>query len=648
MCGIAGVVGARAAATVEGELTRALHLMQHRGPDADGQWKRPGVWLGHRRLAIIDLSPRGRQPMLSPDSRYVCILNGEIYNFRDIRSRLEAIGTSFASGSDTEVLIHAYATWGVRALAALDGMFAFAIWDDQEKRLLLARDRFGEKPLYYTHAKDGFVFASDTKVVRALTCGEPRVDLGALVGGLVYGYPIDTRTVFADVHSLAPASYRLVDRTGQLVEQDTYWTWQPGRHHTNGSYASYLARLEDNLRVSIQRRLISDRPLGVLLSGGIDSSLTAAIAAQESGRAIDAFTVAFDDAVFDESPHARAVAEHIGLRHHVLAADTNLLDSLPKLLWHYGVPFHDYSCIPTAAAFRAVSKESVVCLTGDGGDEMFAGYREPVLFRWLAGYSRVPRSLRSLIRDVCARGRAGGRFGRRMAKWSRLGALPFEAAFAHIKDSIWNGAIPLRHAASRDAQKAAFERMVEIYRHTADGPVHRYLEAHAVTQFVNAFLVKVDVASMASSVESRTPFLSPEIAELAARAPESWLLKGGQQKRILRDLALKFLPEGVVARPKQGFTPPLGSWLRGALKEPVERLLDPKVVERRGLFDAERVGRLLGAHMAGRADRTYPLWILTSLEIWWRLFVDASASPEMAPDEVSRLEPRLGIADVVA
>jgi asparagine synthase (glutamine-hydrolysing) len=632
----------------KGDLTRALDLMQHRGPDADGQWKSNEAWLGHRRLAIIDLSPRGSQPMLSPDSRYVCILNGEIYNFRDIRSRLEAMGTSFVSGSDTEVLIQAYARWGVRVLPSLDGMFAFAIWDDQEKRLVLARDRFGEKPLYYTHANNGFYFASDTKVVRALACGAARVDLGALVGGLVYGYPVDTRTAFANVHSLAPATYRMVDRDGKLVDEDRYWTWESGRNPTEGSYASYLARLEDNLRVSIQRRLISDRPLGVLLSGGIDSSLTAAIAAHESGHSIDAFTVAFEDGAFDETPHARAVAEHVGLRHHVLTVDANLLDSLPQLLWHYGVPFHDYSCIPTAAAFRAVSKQSVVCLTGDGGDEMFAGYSEPKLFRWLAGYSRVPRGVRRLIRDVCARGRAGGLLGRRMAKWSRLGALPYENAFAHIKDSIWNGAIPLRHAACRDEQRAAHERMVEIYGGTCGGPVHRYLQAHAATQFVNGFLVKVDVASMASSVESRTPFLSPELAELAARAPESWLLKDGRQKNVLRDLALKFLPEAVVARPKQGFTPPLGSWLRGALKGSVERLLQPQVVERRGLFDVERVRLLVQAHMAGRVDRTYPLWILTSLEIWWRLFLDGSASPEMTTDEVSRLEPRLGIDDVLA
>jgi asparagine synthase (glutamine-hydrolysing) len=648
MCGIAGVVGPRAEKSTERERVEALGLMQHRGPDASGEWKSPGVWLGHRRLAIIDLSPRGNQPMSSPDSRYVCILNGEIYNFRDVRSRLESLGVSFSSGSDTEVLVQAYAKWGVRVLESLDGMFAFAIWDDQTKQLVVARDRFGEKPLYYGHAADGFVFASDVKVVRALT-GEPaRIDFDALVGDLVYGYPVDTRTAFAGLSSLAPASYMRVDCAGNPLEQATYWKWQPGRQHTKGSYRAYLARLEDNLRVSIRRRLISDRPLGVLLSGGIDSSLTAAIVAQESGRSIDAFTVAFDDAGFDETPHARAVASHVGLRHHVLSADDDLLDSLPKLLWHYGVPFHDFSCIPTAAAFRAVSKESVVCLTGDGGDEMFAGYSEPLLFQWLAAYSQVPQTIRDWVRGACQRGGDGGRLGRRMAKWSRLGALPFDESFANIKDSIWNGAIPLRHAASADGRRAAFDRMAEAYRLTRGSPVHRYLGAHAATQFVNAFLVKVDVASMAYSVESRTPFLSPEIAELAARAPAAWLLRGGQQKRILRDLALKFLPADVVTRPKQGFTPPLRSWLRGSLKDPVERLLHPTVVERRGLFDAERVAQLVGSHMAGAADHTYPLWILASLEIWWRLFIDASASPEMTLSELSKVEPKLAIDDVIA
>ena len=324
------------------------------------------------------------------------------------------------------------------------------------------------------------------------------------------------------------------------------------------------------------------------------------------------------------------------------------LETLPKLLWHYGVPFHDFSCIPTAAAFHAVAGSCVVCLTGDGGDEMFAGYSEPLLFRWLEGYGRIPAAARTLLRGALVPGKRLGRLGQRLAKWSTFGALPREEAFAHIKDFIWEGAIPLRHAPSRGQMPNAFATMVERFRGANGSTVQRYLQAHAATQFANDFLVKVDVASMASSVEARTPFLSPETAALAASARPEWLLKGGQAKHILKDLALRFLPADLVLRPKQGFTPPMRNWLRGPLREPAERLLHPRVVERRGLFDVEQVARILGSHLGGTADHTYPLWVLISLEIWWRLFVDASASPEMPLTELASLEPIRTIDDAVA
>ena len=649
MCGIAGIVGAAANRLAAGERGKALDLMKLRGPDASGEWEGENVWLGHRRLAIIDLSPRGHQPMFSPDKRYVCILNGEIYNFRDIRARLETRGIRFVGGSDTEVLLHAYAEWGVAALDALDGMFAFAIWDDRDKKLLIARDRFGEKPLYCANAPDGsLVFASDPKAVLQLVGRAPRIDVGALVGDLVYGYQLESNTVFSGVRMLPPASYLLTDRTGRPLEEAVYWKWRPAEQPRSGRYEDYLQELEASLRTVVRRRLISDRPLGVLLSGGVDSSLTAAIAAQEAGREVDAYTIEFDDGAFDESPHARAVAEKVGLRHHVLPSAAARLDHLPRLLWHYGVPFHDFSCIPTAAAFEAVSTKCVVCLTGDGGDEMFAGYSEPLLFRWLSDYSRIPSALRGILRGVLAPARGLGRTGQRMAKWSRLGALPHDEAFALIKDYIWNGSIPLRTSAFRSEAKAAHSEMAGVYRGMAGGAVQRYLQANAATQFASDFLVKVDVAAMAYSVESRTPFLSPEVAELAGAAPTDWLLNGGTPKRILRDLALKFLPAGVVRRPKQGFTPPLRNWLRGPLKDPVEQLLRPGVIEKRRLFEPEPVARLLADHLSGRADHTYPLWVLVSLEIWWRLLVDASASPEMTLSELSRLEPKLAIDDVAA
>jgi asparagine synthase (glutamine-hydrolysing) len=646
MCGIAGIVGPLANRLPAAERARALDLMKLRGPDASGEWEGENVWFGHRRLAIIDLSPRGHQPMFSPDKRYACILNGEIYNFRDIRARLEARGIGFVGGSDTEVLLHAYAEWGASALDSLDGMFAFAIWDDRDKKLLVARDRFGEKPLYHASAADGsLVFASDPKAVLELAGRPPRIDKAALVGDLVYGYQLDSNTVFSGVRMLPPASYAIVDRTGRSLEENVYWKWRPAERPRGGRYEDYLNELEASLRTVVRRRLISDRPLGVLLSGGIDSSLTAAIAAQEAGREVDAYTIRFDDAVFDESPHARTVAEKVGLRHHVLPPAAAHLEELPRLLWHYGVPFHDFSCIPTAAAFEAVSAKCVVCLTGDGGDEMFAGYAEPLLFRWLSGYGRIPSPLRGALRELLAPARGLGRTGRRMAKWSRLGSLPHEESFALIKDYIWNGGIPLASAFGREAAAARAE-MAEFYRGTTGGAVQRYLQAHAATQFASDFLVKVDVAAMAHSVESRTPFLSPEVAELAGAASTEWLLNGGTPKRILRDLALRFLPETIVRRPKQGFTPPLRSWLRGPLRESVERLLRPGVIERRGVFEPEPVARLLADHLAGRADHTEPLWVLTSLEIWWRLLVDASASPEMTLTELSRLEPKLAIDDV--
>ncbi len=426
MCGIAGIVGKAAGQTSAHARASALDLMRLRGPDSAGEWQGSDAWLGHRRLAIIDLSPRGNQPMVSHDSRYVCVLNGEIYNFRDVRERLERKGVDFLGGSDTEVLLEAYANWGASVLTSLDGMFAFAIWDERERKLLVARDRFGEKPLYYARSTDGsFAFASDPKAVLALAGLAPRVDVGALVGDLVYGYQLEPATAFRGVRMLPPASHLTIDAEGRPGEETAYWQWRPAEP-ARGRYEDYLARLEDALRVGIRRRLISDRPLGVLLSGGVDSSLTAAIAAQEADRVVDAYTIEFDDSTFDEGPHARAVAEKVGLRHHVLPADVARLESLPRLLWHYGVPFHDFSCIPTAAAFEAVSTHCVVCLTGDGGDEMFAGYSEPLLFRRLSEYARIPAPVRSVLRGVLRSAGGLGRHGRRAAKWSELGALRHE------------------------------------------------------------------------------------------------------------------------------------------------------------------------------------------------------------------------------
>ena len=255
------------------------------------------------------------------------------------------------------------------------------------------------------------MFASDPKAVLELVGRAPRIDVGALVGDLVYGYQLESNTVFSGVRMLPPASYLLIDRTGRPLEEAVYWKWRPAERPRSGGYEDYLQELEASLRTVVRRRLISDRPLGVLLSGGVDSSLTAAIAAQEAGREVDAYTIEFDDGAFDESPHARAVAEKVGLRHHVLPSAAARLDHLPRLLWHYGVPFHDFSCIPTAAAFEAVSTKCVVCLTGDGGDEMFAGYTEPLLFRWLSDYSRIPSALRGISPrgpGTCARARAHG------------------------------------------------------------------------------------------------------------------------------------------------------------------------------------------------------------------------------------------------
>jgi asparagine synthase (glutamine-hydrolysing) len=521
MCGIAGIVGATANRLAAARAGQGPRPDEAAGPDASGEWEGENVWLGHRRLAIIDLSPRGHQPMFSPDKRYVCILNGEIYNFRDIRARLETRGIRFVGGSDTEVLLHAYAEWGVAALDALDGMFAFAIWDDRDKKLLIARDRFGEKPLYCANAPDGsLVFASDPKAVLGLVGRSPRIDVGALVGDLVYGYQLESNTVFSGVRMLPPASYLLIDRTGRPLEEAVYWKWRPAERPRSGRYEDYLQELEASLRTVVRRRLISDRPLGVLLSGGVDSSLTAAIAPQEAGREVDAYTIEFDDGAFDESPHARAVAEKVGLRHHVLPSAAARLDHLPRLLWHYGVPFHDFSCIPNRRRIRGRL---------DQVRRLPHGRRRRRDVRRIQRAPAVPLALRlqpdpfGAARDSPRGAGTGARarpHGRAHGEVVQAGsAAPRRVLRAHQGLHLER-----KHpAADVGVPERSGRRALGNGRgSTGEWPVapcSAICRPTPATQFASDFLVKVDVAAMAYSVESRTPFLSPEVAELAGAAP---------------------------------------------------------------------------------------------------------------------------------
>ena len=626
MCGISGVAGSLAYDWAH--LQRMNAALVHRGPDGEGSHWDDGIGLAMRRLAIIDVEG-GDQPIYNEDGTVCVVYNGEIYNFLELRPELEARGHRFSTRSDTEVIVHAYEEFGPACVERLWGMFALALWDSRKQLLLLARDRLGKKPLaYYVNHTGGIAFASELNALLQHPDVPREVDPRAIDDYLTYLYVPAPTTAYRDVKKLPPA-HRLVWQHGR-VTVEPYWQVRFGEK-VNLSEDEALEQFGSLFRDSVRRRLIADVPLGAFLSGGMDSSSVVAEMAELSAGPVKTFSIGFGERDFDELAYARQVAERFGTEHHELVVEPRALEVLPTLVEHYGEPYADSSAVPSYYVSQLTRKHVTVALNGDGGDELLAGYERHWAARIAARYDTVPRFVRhGLIRPLIPllpEPRQRRAFLRRAKRFLAAAHLPVLARYLH-----WVGAYT-------PAQKAALytpEYVEMLGDHDAGDwlrqalapeprldPVDAVQRADTLLYLPQDCLTKIDIASMANSLEARSPLLDHRLVEFCASLPSSYKLRGRTSKWLLRRLMHDRLPPAILTRPKMGFGVPVGDWLHGQLRP----LLDDTVLSdralSRGYFRPDGVRALVDEHVSRRADRTPHVWALLMLELWFRTFIDA-------------------------
>lgn len=637
MCGICGIVDRTGRRVDEVEIVGLRERLAHRGPDDSGAYLSGCVALGHRRLSILDLSERSRQPISNEDGTVQVVSNGEIYNYRELRDELRDAGHRFSSDGDTEVLAHGYEQWGMaRTLQRLHGMFAFGLWDEGSDVLWLVRDRLGVKPLYYLEDSGRLVFASEIHGLYEYKRPSPdSIDRRSLDYFLSFGYVPPDRTIVRGINKLPPAHVLKYSREGVEVSQ----YWDVGLNgHVLASGERTADDVEERLSVAVSRRLESDVPLGVFLSAGIDSGLVAAFAAKAVGPGLKTFTVGFagSSASEDERGTARLVAERYGTVHRELIVEPSHSADLGLVMWHAGEPFADISVLPSFQMSRAARGDVSVALTGDGGDESFCGYYN-VYAAYLAGKARrllpdkVRRGLSRLL--DAADGRGSGRLPltRRLATLMRYSVRsPIET---YQLSGWWNTTEKsglydpgwLKGQASIDAQDAVGERLSRV---ESLDEVEQILYTDLHLRLPGDYLTKMDIASNIVALEVRSPFLDHELVEYAAALPPSTRMSRWRQKGLLRDLARLHLPAQVYNRPKTGFAPPLGSWLRTDWAPLVAGLLEDSRTVGAGLLNGQVVRRTVKEHVEGTRDHAQRVWSLVCFEIWWRMFVDGTMGPD--------------------
>jgi asparagine synthase (glutamine-hydrolysing) len=614
MCGICGIVGNPSAGADRAVLERMTATLSHRGPDGDGFFLDGSVGLGHRRLSIIDLAG-GDQPIFNEDGSVAIVFNGEIYNYKELRPSLIARGHSFKTSSDTEVIVHLYEELGADCLRELNGMFALAIWDSRNQSLLLARDRLGEKPLYYTTDGQRLLFGSELKAILAALGRKPEVDALALDDYLAYGYVPAPRTIFKGLSKL-PAAHRLLWRAGQL-EVQRYWSPDDERIEPPVDIEDATAGLRELLTDSVRIRLRSDVPVGAFLSGGIDSSLIVALASRQTENRLQTFTVAFADQDYDESRYAALVAKHCGTEHRAIRVGELDLSVLPDLVKQFDEPFADPSSVPTYFVTRAASEFVKVCLSGDGGDELFGGYRR---YRWEPlerAASRLPAGLRRAGLGTLGRALPQSTPGRGwMLRMAATGAARLQRKVG-IFDPDERLALWRHEYRSQVNPDCAY---LERYYGAARGSeLERRMAVDLHTYLPEDVLTKVDRNSMANSLEVRVPLLDHRVVAFAGRLPLGFKIDGADQKHVLKRVLEQLVPPEIRARGKRGFGIPLGRWLLdGKLDEHLALLTaaDSRVGE---FLDRKRVGQLVAAHMRRGRDLSERIWSLLWLEQWCRL-----------------------------
>jgi len=640
MCGIAGFLQHTRdqRATIE-RMTEALH---HRGPDEGGVWLdgSAGVALGHRRLSIIDLSPAGSQPMRSADGNGVLCFNGEIYNFRELRPDLEQAGYPFRGHSDSEVLLAALITWGAEeTLRRISGMFAFAFWDRRSRSLLLARDRVGKKPLYYGWCGSAFVFASELKALRCHPDFDPQIDRNALGEYIRHGWLPDPLTIYSGARKLPPGSLLKVDpeTPAWMAMPEYYWRANDicrdaASTPFRGSYAAAVDQLDGLLQQAVAARMVADVELGALLSGGVDSTTVVAMMQQQADRPVKTFSIGFTEPRFNEAEHAAAIAGHLGTDHHELYVTAEqCLDVVNRLPVVYDEPFADISQVPTLLVAELAQQQVKVVLSGDGGDELFAGYSHyfEALGRWRWQH-RLPRPLRLLLRDLAQHyaDASWGWFGgdgktdRRLPGWQRIGSklekrtrgLASATPQQLLTDSQSHYPDIAELVAGYGPADTVFCREANWVQQV--DPLLQMRHLDYIGYLPGDILVKVDRASMACGLEVRAPILDTTIAGFAWGLPTDFLVDSKGGKRILRDVMNRYVPTSLTNRPKRGFSPPLEDWLRGPLRCWVDELLDPAVMNNQGYFNPAGVKKIWRQHLSGWRNHSNLLWSLLMFQSW--------------------------------
>ena len=620
------------------QLTSMTGSIVHRGPDDFGRYRDDHAALGFRRLSIVDLEG-GHQPLSNEDGTIWTVFNGEIYNFPALRRRLEARGHTLRTHSDTEVLVHLYEDEGPRMFELLRGMFALAIWDAPHKTLVLGRDRLGQKPLIYRHDGSRIVFGSELKALLALPVSEMprRVDPIAVDRYLTYGYIPHPGTILEGIYKLPPAHYA-VWHEGTLT-LESYWNPDWNRE-TNSSPSEDVAQLRELLGEAVREQMVADVPLGAFLSGGIDSTIIVGLMKKAATGPVKTFSIGFDDPAFDETRYAEAAAAFLGTEHHTFHVAPKAWETLPGLAWHFDEPFADSSALPTWHVAKETRREVTVALTGDAGDELFAGYDRYRAVALAALLDRLPVGSRNVLSGPIARAlpvsvkaKTRLRKVRRMLegvseapvdRYLRWVSMFDEPARVALYSESWLetlGNAAIRHPDEADPASVlarAFDAGLKR------DPVTRTCLADLLTYLPGDLLVKVDIASMAHSLECRAPFLDHRVVELAMAMPinRKLRLRGGRSKIVLRQAFADLLPPMINKRPKMGFGVPVDRWFRGDLKEELKAVLLDPVCLNRGIFAPEAVATMIEEHVTQKRDHAYKLWALLMLELWFRKHLD--------------------------
>ncbi len=626
MCGIAGFIVNERDAPVAGReilLDKMCRIITHRGPDEQGTIVRNRAALGMRRLSIIDLKS-GQQPIFTEDGNLAIVFNGEIYNFLELKTELEGLGHRFKTNSDTETIVHAFEEFGADCLEKLRGMFAFAIWNFREESLFIARDRVGKKPLFYSLTEKGnFVFGSELKTLLAHGEIKKEIDFAALDAYLTFGYVPEEFCIFKNVRKLAPGHF-LTFKNGE-IETRKYWDFEYKKTENIKSEDEYVELLREKIKDAVNVRLISEVPLGAFLSGGVDSSTVVAMMSQLSNAPVKTFSIGFNEDSFDELKFARVAAKHFNTEHHEFVVTPDLVEVIDDLIWHFDEPFADSSALPTFMVSKMARDFVTVVLSGDGGDELFAGYTRYVTDKKRGGLAALPKAFRRGVLQNLGEKLPAGFAGKNYLYNVSLDAVDrYIDSVSHFnavrKKSLYSKDFQAKLNGASGAGERDFKRFAESV--STGNPIDNLLYLDSKTYLPSDILTKVDRMSMATSLEARAPLLDHKLIEFVVQMPPELKMKGTETKYILKKAMEGIVPRPILYREKQGFGVPIADWINSQLRERIHADLSDRKTLERGYFEKSYVENLLSEHSKRRRDHSHALWILWMLELWHRKFID--------------------------